>query len=206
MVAVDGALLVHGASGLGKTAHLEACANILAEAGALPVFASAEVYDSSLERLQAIGSAGYAPAGAAELLSHLPRLATQRRVLFVDGVDSVAEEQRRTLISQVADQVERGLWSLVVLSAKIENPDVDSRLPLRRLAAPAMEGGHREAVFQAHYRRSNRTAWQERLLEVASDGFAVRALALAEGVRDGASLSEAIGSYQRLRSTREKDV
>ncbi|ACB74318.1 NERD domain-containing protein [Opitutus terrae] len=196
-VAVDGALLVHGASGLGKTAHLEACALELARAGTLPVFASAEVYDGSLEKLQEVGSAGYAPTSIKELLSHLPRLTAQRRILFVDGVDSVAEELRRTLISQIADQMDRGLWSLVVLSAKIENPDVDARLPLGKLAAPAMEGAHREAVFQAHRRPTGRTQWQERLLEVASDGFAVRALALADGVPDGSSLAEAIGSYVR---------
>lgn len=196
-MALDGALLVHGASGLGKTVHLEACALELAEAGALPVFASAEVYDGSLEKLQAIGCGGYTPTGMAELLSHLLRLAAQRRVLFVDGVDSIAEEQRRILISQIADQVDRGLWSLVVFSAKIENPDVDARLPLRKLAAPAMEGAHRAAVFQAHHRRTARTPWQEQLLEVTSDGFAVRALALADGVSDGSSLAEAIGSYVR---------
>lgn len=198
MVSADGAVLVHGASGLGKTSHLEACAIKLAGVGALPVFASAEIYEGSLDHLLAIAAAGYAPAGSTDLLSCLPRLTAQRRVLFVDGVDSVAEEPRRTLLSQVADQWERGMWNLVVLSAKMEAPDVDGRLPLRRLKAPSMEGEHREAVYRVHHRRPVRTPWQERLLEVAADGFAVRALALAgDAIPDGASLAEAIASYVR---------
>lgn len=197
MASADGALLVHGESGLGKTSHLVACAIALAREGALPVFAQAEVYDGSLARLQEVSLAGYIPT-TANLLSYLPRLATQRRVLFVDGVDSVPEEQRRALISQVAEQWEQGMWSLVVLGAKIETPDVDGRLPLRKLVAPAMEGVHREAVFHAHHRQYMRTPGQKRLLEIASDGFAVRALALAgDAVREDSSLTDAIESYVR---------
>jgi hypothetical protein len=194
----DGILLVHGASGSGKTAHLAARAVDLARSGAVTVFTSAEAFDGSLDKLLDIAVAGYSPDGSSSILAALPRLTAQRRVLFVDAVDSGPDAQRRILLSQVADQWERGLWSLVVLSSKSEKPDEDGRMPMRSLPIPVVGGEHRLAVYDAHRGSLRPLPWLNALVEVANDGVAVRALAVSGGsLAEGASLSEAIGTYVR---------
>jgi len=194
----DGIILVHGPSGSGKTAHLATRAVDLALAGAVTLFTSAEAFDGSLDRLLDVAVAGYSPNGASSILAALPRLTAQRRVLFVDAVDSVSDSQRRILLSQVADQWERGLWSLVILSSKSEKPDDDGRLPMRSLPIAALSGEHRMAVYDVHRDSHRPVPWLKPLLEVASDGVAVRALAVSGGsLAEGASLSEAIGAYVR---------
>ena len=177
--ALDGIVLAHGPSGSGKTAHLAARALELARAGAVTVFASAEAFDGTLDKLLGIAVAGYSPEASQSFLAALPRLTAQRRVLFVDAVDAVPGTERRTLLSQIADQWECGQWSLVVLSSKSEKPDDDGRLPMRPLPISIMAGEHRLAVYYAHRGSPRPVPWLKPLLEVASDGVAIRALAVS---------------------------
>jgi hypothetical protein len=196
--ASDGIILVHGPSGSGKTAHLAAHAVDLARSGAVTVFTSAEAFDGCFDKLLDVAVAGYSPSGVSSILAALPRLTAQRRVLFVDAVDAGPGTERRTLFSQIAAQWERGLWSLIILSSKSEKPDDDGRLPMRSLRKAALSGAHRKAVYDAHRDSPRPIPWLEPLLEVATDGVAVRALAVSgAGLAEGASLSEAIGAYVR---------
>jgi hypothetical protein len=182
-------LLLHGASGQGKSLWAGQTAVALARGGHVPIWLSAAAYDGDFSTFLARAVAPYTTQTPAQLIA-AARAAGRTVVLVVDGLNECPETSRPSLLDAV-QAVRLRASSHSVLVTTQHPDDLPAGLELRRVGLLALDDAERRAILAA--------LGAERLRD-ALEGFTTPmdlalAAACAEDVSHPLGLAELIDMY-----------